>query len=116
PRGEIDHKDGNRADNRIANLREGSHAEQMRNRVSRNSSGFKGIERTGRKWRARIQVNGTSIHIGVYNTPEDAAAAYDEAARRYHGEFAKTNADLAALANSVRENPGQSCIRPHATE
>jgi hypothetical protein len=97
PIGEIDHKNGNPADNRIANLRQCSHAQNTRNVARRsNRSGFKGIYRHRSKWRAEITVNGRRIHIGVYSTAQDAADAYDAAARFYHGEFARTNAQIAA--------------------
>jgi hypothetical protein len=94
---EIDHKNRNPADNRIANLRQCSHAQNARNVVRRrNRSGFKGIYRPRSRWRAEITVNGTRIHLGVYSTPQEAADAYDAAARLHHGEFARTNAQIAA--------------------
>jgi hypothetical protein len=97
PIGEIDHINGNPADNRIVNLRQCSHAQNTRNVARRrNRWGFKGIYRHRSKWRAEITVNGRRIHIGVYSTPQEAADAYDEAARLHHGEFARTNAQMAA--------------------
>jgi hypothetical protein len=96
PSREIDHRNGNRADNRIANLRESSRVQNARNATRRNPSGFKGVRRNRRKWRAEICVNGRRIYLGNYSTAEQAAEAYDKAARLYHGEFARTNAQIAA--------------------
>lgn len=90
----IDHVNGNPLDNRRANLRACSHAENMRNRcrVAKNPSGFKGVfaKRVGR-WMARIGVDGTDHYLGTFSDPAEAARAYDAAALRYHGEFARLN-------------------------
>jgi hypothetical protein len=45
------------------------------------------------KWRAQIMLNGRLIHLGYFTDPVEAAKAYDEAARKYHGEFASLNFD-----------------------
>lgn len=57
------------------------------------SSRFKGVcryKKTG-MWQAKIQKNCVGIHLGYYKNEEDAAQAYDDAARKYFGEFARTN-------------------------
>lgn len=95
-----DHINGDGLDNRRANLRVASRFENMQNRrlPSHNSSGFKGVAfcpATGR-WRAEIYAYGKRHRLGRFDTPELAAAAYDDAARRLHGEFARTNEMLAA--------------------
>jgi hypothetical protein len=97
PTREIDHKNQNPADNSIGNLRQSSHAENMRNVSRCGASGFKGVTRHCSKWRAVINVNGRKINLGVYSTPEKAAEAYDEAARLHHREFARTNEMLGLL-------------------
>ena len=58
-----------------------------------NTSGFKGVSfRKDRgKYRAYISINNRIKHLGYYDTPEDAARAYDEAARFYFAEFACVN-------------------------
>lgn len=92
---EVDHKNGKPSDNRIENLRAACRRGNTRNvRIGlQNTSGYKGIsfERDRQKWRACIKYEGRSIHIGRYETPERAAAAYDVVARRLHGEFAALN-------------------------
>lgn len=88
----IDHINGNRTDNRLANLREATEAENHRNcRISRNNkSGFKGIsfhKRSG-KYQAAIRTDGARTHLGYFSTPQEAHAAYCAAADKYHGQFA----------------------------
>lgn len=89
---ELDHINGICNDNRIANLREASHAENSRNgRVrSTNSSGFKGVcwHKAAKKWQAQITVDGSNKHLGLFLTAEAAHAIYRKAAAELHGEFA----------------------------
>jgi len=93
PDGFVDHKDGNPANNRIDNLRIATPAENARNAKCKRSSrsGVKGVEwhaQTG-KWRARIQTGGRNKHLGLFDTIEAARKARNEAAEKYHGEFAR---------------------------
>jgi hypothetical protein len=86
--GEIDHINGDKSDNRIANLRMVAHSENSRNvsLYSNNNSGFHGVlwDHRRRKWEARIGVNGRQTRIGRYNHKEDAIAAR-KAAEVVHG-------------------------------
>ena len=89
---DIDHIDGNPANNSISNLRLASHAENMKNvRMHRdNTSGYKGVSfspQTREKWAARIMANGVVYRLGRFKTPEEAAAAYARASQRLHGQF-----------------------------
>jgi len=79
PEHEIDHINGNPGDNRIENLRDVPHLLNLRNQARRknNTSGFTGVAYFKRDctWSASITVNGRSIHIGYFRTPEQAQAA-----------------------------------------
>jgi AP2 domain len=90
-----DHRNGNGLDNRRANLRGATMAENVRNTGLRkpNKTGFKGIRLasdTG-KWRAALKKNGKTYGGGSHIFAEEAARAYDRLASKHHGEFAKLN-------------------------
>lgn len=91
----IDHRNGERLDNRINNLRITTVQENSMNREKHktNRSGYKGIfyNVRARKWQARIMYKGVSHHLGLWANEVDAAIAYDEMCRYLHGEFARTN-------------------------
>lgn len=93
PDGEIDHINGARSDNRICNLRDATHQQNCCNSARRldNTSGYKGVIRfrDGIRWQALIMSGGKTAHIGLFDTPEAAHEAYCEAAKKYHGEFAR---------------------------
>ncbi len=85
-----DHINQNTLDNRRDNLRLASNKENARNRGKRidNSSGFKGVRKRKTNFAATIRVDGRNIHLGTFNTPEEAHKVYCEAAQHYFGEFA----------------------------
>ena len=90
----IDHINGNRDDNRLENLRECRNADNAKNRKKRrdNSLGFKGVTQDhNNRYRSTIQSDGIQIHLGMFDTAEEAHAAYVEASRRYHGEYGRTD-------------------------
>lgn len=97
PKGcEIDHINGNGLDNRKKNLRKSSKSQNHQNQIIRGDSktGFKGVSRYSNRpglWRARISVGGKRLHLGCFSSPEEAARAYDEAAEKHFGEYAKLN-------------------------
>lgn len=90
-----DHRNGNKLDNRRSNLRRATAVQQARNvaRRSTSSSPFKGVyfHLDSGKWRTSICVRGKRIFLGVFCKAEEAAQTYDAAARKYYGEFARTN-------------------------
>lgn len=97
----VDHINGDGLDNRRANLRLCSHAENMKNRAKHadTASTFKGVWFDGRRgmWRAQINVDGERMCLGSFQDERKAAIQYDRAARLFFGAFARTNADLGLL-------------------
>ena len=84
---DIDHIDRNPLNNQRSNLRSATRRQNNTNSKGTGKSGFKGVDHYGRRWRARIRVNGEEINLGTFDTPEEAHEAYQEAAIKYHGEF-----------------------------
>lgn len=89
----VDHRDLDRANNRLSNLRRATRTQNVvnRRRARNNTSGFKGVCRcraTGR-WVARIRHAGRKHYLGRYATAEEAHAAYVAKARELFGEFAR---------------------------
>jgi hypothetical protein len=92
---EIDHIDRNRLNNIWSNLRECTSSENKANRTkqSNNTSGYKGVSwhKRANKFRAKIQFQKKPIHIGLFTSAEEAAAAYNTKAKELYGEFANIN-------------------------
>lgn len=92
---EVDHINGDKLDNRKSNLRVCSSAENSRNKGLRkdNTSSYKGVHfhRPAGKFWARIVCEKKRISLGCFDDPKEAAKAYNEAALKYYGEFAKLN-------------------------
>ncbi len=99
---QIDHINGDGLDNRRENLRLCNNTQNHQNRHSvLSASGYKGVyfRKYGKrgKYNARIYYNGKSIWLGSFDSPVDAAVAYDNAALKYFREFACTNKVLGLL-------------------
>jgi hypothetical protein len=93
PDGDIDHRDLDESNTRWGNLRCGSHAQNIANQKTRidTVTGVKGVcldRRTGR-FAAYVTINQRKIHLGMFESKEDAGNAYREAATRHFGEFAR---------------------------
>ncbi len=90
-----DHINGDRLDNRRCNLRLATALENARNRTNNHNSRskYKGVawKVENNKWQARIRIVGKQHHIGLFDTEEDAAYAYNEAAKLQHGDFSRLN-------------------------
>lgn len=88
----IDHKDHDRTNNKLDNLREATRAQNGWNRIERNPNGkgvtFRPDKGKDKQWQAQIQADGNKMHLGFYATKEGAAEAYRQATIKYHGEFA----------------------------
>lgn len=95
PKNEIDHIDLNKSNNAWKNLRLATHQQNacnMRRRIN-NTSGFKGVSSRigGDKWYAHIRRNGKTFYIGTFDSKIAAAVAYDNEAKKLHGQFARPN-------------------------
>lgn len=91
PKNMIDHRNENKSDNRFENLREAAMSENKFNQraQSNNKSGCKGVSmhsQTG-KWRARGNLNGVEIHLGIFSEKEEAISAYQNFAKQNHLAF-----------------------------
>lgn len=90
----IDHIDGDKLNNQKSNLRYCTLSQNQANRVlnKNNTSGYKGVtlHETG-KWSARVNINKKRRQLGLFETPKDAALAYNKAMKEHFGDFAKLN-------------------------
>jgi len=95
PASGVDHKDRDPSNNRMANLRVATKAENGANTAlsRRNTSGAKGVRwnRECRKWQATIVVNGKSKHLGLFDSIDAAKATYMGAAREIYGQFVEVS-------------------------
>jgi hypothetical protein len=83
----IDHINGNKTDNRLKNLRpisKSGNAQNMRKISIRNKTGYLGVSVRKNKFHAAIKVNGKQMHLGYYDTPEEAHKVYLRAKHKYH--------------------------------
>ena len=91
---EVDHANGNGLDCRKSNLRFATRSQNNANRdrfVGLHTSKFRGVSRHKGKWRVAIRVNHKQIGLGRFDDEMEAAEAYDEAAIKHFGEFARLN-------------------------
>lgn len=90
-----DHIHGNTLDNRRSELRLCTPLENSRNQKTRsnNTSGFKGVsfDKRNQKFKSQIWLGNKPLYLGLFPTPEAAALAYNEAALKHFGEFARLN-------------------------
>lgn len=103
----VDHINGDPLDNRRENLRVCTPKKNAWNMAAQARSAtlhskFKGVSRTGGKWRAYIWIEGKQRHLGVFSEEHDAARAYDGAARAAFGEFCCVNFPLVGEQSAHR--------------
>lgn len=84
----MDHRDGDRGNDRWSNLREATRSQNNANR-RRTKPGLKGAYRWKDRWFSSIEVNGKAIYLGSFPSEADAHAAYVEAAKTHFGEYAR---------------------------
>lgn len=96
PSQQIDHINRIRTDNRLANLREATPLQNRWNASAKKDSttGFKGIFRKGKRWGARIMIDYRLVPLGIFDTPQEAAAAYEAASKMLHGEFSRAGKEV----------------------
>lgn len=93
----VDHRNGNRLDNRRCNLRKATDAQQIANSIARKRTGSKSIykgvswHRTTGMWFTRIRINGRQTSLGYFRDEKEAGRAYDRVAVKMYGEFACIN-------------------------
>ena len=88
----MDHINGNNRDNRRVNLRITTPNGNAKNNVSKNKYGVNGIRKTPHsKYQARITVDYKYIHIGTFETLDEAIFARKQAEKKYFGEYAPTS-------------------------
>lgn len=96
----VHHVDHNGLNNQKYNLQHCSHCENNRHRAvpKNNQSGFKGVHKYSKRWRAVIQHQRAKYFLGDFNNPVDAAKAYDLKALELYGAFALTNKAMGLYA------------------
>ena len=98
----VDHADRNTLNNRLSNLRLATRSQQSQNRrtFENNASGYRGVtwHKQRGKWQANIWLDGKHVSLGLFSDKDDAARAYNRAAKEHYGEF--------ALLNTIQE----SCV------
>lgn len=94
----VDHKNQNTLDNRRENIRLCTHGQNMMNRgkcihkrTSQIQTQYRGVYCCEGRWRAEIRANKKRYYLGYYKTDKDAAMAYNNAAIKLHGEYARLN-------------------------
>jgi len=105
---QIDHINGNTLDNRRCNLRLCTKQQNMYNQKMRcdNTSGYTGVDydKRRKKWRARISVNRKEIHLGLFDTFEEAVESRINAEIKYFGDFRRVD-NVSQVINLIKSEP-----------
>jgi hypothetical protein len=108
PKADIDHMDGNRANNAISNLRDvprSLNAQNLKRALRRNTTGLLGVTKRKGGWIARIHVNGEVHHLGTFQTPELAQDAYATAKKLMHPGFIGLDQDTLKTRGAYANKP-----------
>lgn len=84
-------RNGDKLDCRLENLTYRSRSIASRQRRTSSKTGFTGVYKEHNRYRAVISVSGKSVHIGMFDTPEEAAAAYNKLSKEVYGDEGKIN-------------------------
>ena len=91
PKAVVSAKNGEKLDCRLENIVYRQRATVSRLRKTRSSTGFTGVYKEHTKYRAIISVDGKAIHLGMFDTAEEAALAYNKASKKMFGSEGKLN-------------------------
>lgn len=93
PKNDVDHINGNKLDNRWCNLREATDKQNQANRKLNkdNKTGYKGVKYKRNRWEVTLGLDGKKVYFGRYKTLRKAVEAYNRAAIKHFGEFARIN-------------------------
>jgi len=106
-------KNGNKLDCRLENITFRSRAIASRKRKTSSKTGYTGVYSENNRFRAVISVNRKSVHIGMFNTPEEAALAYNKKSKELFGENGKQNViKLPGRATEGEPTPKPTNISP----
>jgi hypothetical protein len=113
----VDHKNNNKLDNNINNLRWCTYQENNQNvsMKSNNSSGIKGISwfKRDSKWRAKITLDGIQIHIGYYDTIEDATIARVNKANQAFGQYKNASEGINHGTKPMKKRKPKKVVKPN---
>ncbi len=84
-------KNGNKLDCRITNIQYRSRSVASRNRKTSSKVGYTGVYQENNRYRAVISINRKSVHIGMFDTAEEAALAYNKKSKELYGDEGKIN-------------------------
>lgn len=113
-------KNGNKLDCRLDNLAYRSRSTASRQRKSSSKAGFTGVYKESTRYRAVISHKGKSIHIGMFDTAEEAADAYNKKSKEFYGDEGKINkiprAALSAAKKAAKEKAKAKAAAKKAAE
>ncbi len=84
-------KNGDKLDNRLDNILWRSRSVASRQRKTSSRAGYTGVYQENNRYRAVISINRKSVHLGMFDTPEEAAEAYNKKSRELFGDEGKVN-------------------------